>query len=207
MFKAFCYKEDTPDAKLKFSMNLFSDGLNNLLSPAVGGQDVSEDYYSPIESERIVAWWIAHKARKILDIEEIKDLSKKSQARLDNEETKILRALWIGENQGEARRNKEKLGFELIDDLVEHQKQFLQLRSELVGKEFISVIPNECIGVFSHGVDASGGEDSLPRKSKSMGDLRLWARVKLVQPTSSPGANKPGTNGPKAAPSQGAGVN
>jgi len=189
MFKAFCYKEDTPDAKLKISMNLFSDGINNLLSPDVGGQDVSEGYYSPIESERIVAWWIAHKERKFLEgVEEIKDLSKKSQARLDNEATKILRTLWNGENQGEDRRNKEKLGFELIDDLVEYQKKFLQLRNELVGKEFISVFPNECIGVFSHGVDASGGEDSLPRKSKSLGELHLWIKVKLVHQIASPGS-------------------
>jgi hypothetical protein len=201
MFKAFCYKEDTPAAKLKISMNLFSDGLNNLLSPAVGGQDLSEDYYSPIESERIVAWWIAHKERKFLEgVEEIKDLSKKSQARLDNEATKILRTLWNGENQGEDRRNKEKLGFELIDDLVEYQKQFLQIRNELVGKEFISVIPNECIGVFSHRVsDASGEVDSLPQKSKSLGELRLWARVKLVQQNSAPGASKTKTNGPNRA--------
>jgi hypothetical protein len=190
MFKAFCYKEETPVAKLKISMNLFSDGLNILLPSALGSQDVSEDYYSPVESERINTWWIAHKERKFLKgVEEIKDPTKKSEARLDNEETKILSLLWIGEKQGGAGRSKEKLGFELIDDLGEHQKQFLQLRNELVGKEFISVTPNECIGVFSHRMtDASGGDNSLAQKSKSLGELHLWIKVKLVHQIGSPGS-------------------
>jgi hypothetical protein len=189
-------------------MNLFLNELNELLSTDIGGQAVVYNYYSPITSERIVAWRNVHQGREMLeDVEEIKDQWAKNKARLDNEETKILSLLWIGEKQGGAGRSKEKLGFELIDDLVEHQKRFLQLRNELVDKEFISVIPYECIGVFSHRVnDASGGEDSLAQKSKSLGDLRLWARVQLVQPNSSPGADKPGTNGPQPALPLGAGV-
>ena len=178
--KSFCYEERTPDATLKISMNVFSD-LSRML-PEIGRPAARWEFPSEMMFEQIVNWR-KNRARDTMvkDVEKIIDPVERSKARLDNEEKGIVKESWIGDKQDGNRRKAERTGFELIDDLIDQKDRLLQLKNDIVGKEFFYIIPDGCVGVFLKSDKSQTTTDSLARKSKALFNVSFWIKVKLAQ--------------------------